>query len=70
LTCSAADLAERGTIAVYPVTGWWKELPSRDRSHHGARYALIVSIETDAVNADIWTPIAAAVGVPIETVSW
>ena len=55
---------------MYPVTGWWKELPSRDRSHHGARYALIVSIETDAVNADIWTPIAAAVGVPIETVSW
>jgi len=37
----AADIAERGTIAVYPVTGWWKELKKRDRSEHGARYALL-----------------------------
>lgn len=61
----AADIAERGTIAVYPVTGWWKELKKRDRSEHGARYGLVVSIETDEVDADIWTPIANQVGVPI-----
>lgn len=67
LTCNAAELAERGVIAVYPVTGWWKELKKRDRSEHGARYALVVSIETDAIDTDIWTPIAAEVGVPIET---
>jgi hypothetical protein len=28
----AADLAERGVIGVYPVTGWWKEQKKRDRS--------------------------------------
>ncbi|EGV20713.1 S8 family peptidase [Thiocapsa marina] len=61
----AADIAERGTIAVYPVTGWWKELKKRDRSKHGARYALVVSIETDEVDADIWTPIANQLGVPV-----
>ena len=61
----AADIAERGTIAVYPVTGWWKELKKRDRSEHGARYGLVVSIETDELDADIWTPIANQVGVPI-----
>jgi len=61
----AADIAERGTIAVYPVTGWWKDLKKRDRSAHGARYALVVSIETDEVQADIWTPIANQVGVPV-----
>lgn len=61
----AADIAERGTIAVYPVTGWWKDLKKRDRSEHGARYALVVSIETDEVDADIWTPIANQVGVPV-----
>src|SRR3712207_7795828 len=27
---TAADLANRGAIAVYPVTGWWKENPTRD----------------------------------------
>ncbi|MGB1017164.1 MAG: S8 family peptidase, partial [Nannocystaceae bacterium] len=65
LTGTAADLAERGAIAVYPVSGWWKELKKRDRSDFGARYALIVSIETDAVDADVWTPIAQEVGLPI-----
>lgn len=62
--CTAADLAERGMIAVYPVTGWWKEQKKRDRSDKGARYALIVSIETDAADVDIWTPVANKVGVP------
>lgn len=66
LECSAADLAERGVIAVYPVTGWWKEQPKRDRSEQGARYALMVSIETPGVETDIWTPVAQQVGVPIE----
>lgn len=66
LTGTAAELAERGAIAVYPVSGWWKELKKRDRSEFGARYSLIVSIETDVVDADVWTPIAQEVGVPIE----
>jgi len=63
---TAADLAERGVIGIYPVTGWWKEQPKRDRSKHGARYALIVSIETTEMDADIWTPVATKVAVPIE----
>lgn len=62
----AADLAERGVIAVYPVSGWWKDQPKRDRSEKGARYALIVSIETPGVAADIWTPVAQQVGVAAE----
>lgn len=65
LSCNAADLAERGVIAVYPVSGWWKDQPKRDRSNLGARYALIVSIETPGVETDIWTPVAQQVGVPI-----
>ncbi len=61
----AADLAERGVIGVYPASGWWKDQPSRDRSEKGARYALVVSIETPGVETDIWTPVAQQVGVPI-----
>ncbi|HEX7051153.1 MAG TPA: S8 family peptidase [Longimicrobiales bacterium] len=63
---TAADLADRGVIGVYPVTGWWKEQPARDRSDHGARYALVVSIETKEAEVDIWTPVAAEVGIPVE----
>jgi len=65
-TGSAADLARRGMLAVYPVTGWWKDNKARDRSHLGARYALIVSIETPGQDVDIWTPVAAQIGVPVD----
>lgn len=61
----AADLAERGVIGIYPVSGWWKDQPKRDRSATGARYALVVSIETLGVETDIWTPVAQQVGVPV-----
>ena len=62
----AAELAARGCIAVFPVTGWWKEQPKRDRSEYGARYCLIVSIESPQVEVDLWTPIAVAANVPIQ----
>lgn len=62
----AANLAECGVIGVIPVSGWWKDQPTRDRSDDGVRYSLIVSIETDAEGVDLWTPIATEAGVPIE----
>lgn len=62
---TAADLANRGAIAVYPVTGWWKENKSHDGSDLGARYALVVSIETPELDVDIWTPVAQQIGVPV-----
>ena len=64
----AAKLAERGLIGVYPVKGWWQEQPKRDRSAFGARYALIVSIQTDAEGVDIWTPVAQQLGIPIQAI--
>lgn len=60
---TAANIADRGVIAVYPVSGWWKDQPKRDRSEKGARYALLISIEAPNVDADIWTPIAQQVGI-------
>lgn len=62
---TAAELSSRGALAIYPVTGWWKENPKRDGSAVGARYALIVSIETPGQEVDIWTPVAEEIGVPI-----
>jgi hypothetical protein len=38
---------------------------SFDPTEHGTRYALVISIETDAVDADIWTPIANQVDVSV-----
>jgi hypothetical protein len=66
---TAADLAERGWFGVYPVSGWWKDQPKRDRSEIGVRYALVISIETEAEGVDIWTPVAQEIGIPIEEIA-
>jgi hypothetical protein len=62
---AAADLAERGVIAIFPVGGWWKERKDRDHSERGARYALIVSIEAPGQDVDIWTPVAQQIGIEV-----
>lgn len=62
---SAAELAERNILAVYGVTGWWKE---QKREQRVAPYSLIVSVETEEATEDIWTPVANEVGVPSEVV--
>lgn len=62
-TGSAAELAARNVLAVYGVTGWWKE---QKRMQRVAPYSLIVSIETDDLAEDIWTPVANTIGVPNE----
>lgn len=56
-TGTAADLADSGLIGVYPVTGWWRERPHLERWHRSARYGLIVSIETQEVNIDLYAAI-------------
>ena len=63
----AVELAQRDTIAVYPVSGWWKDQPTRDRSALGARYALVISIETPPDAADIYSPVQSKIAVPVAT---
>jgi hypothetical protein len=54
---SAAELAERGYIAVYPVIGWWRERHQLERWGKKARYALIVTLRTPMTNVDIYTSV-------------
>lgn len=65
---TAAQLADCGAIAVFPVTGWWKERPHLGRWDRDARYALVVSLEADSAEVDLYTPIATQIGVPVQTV--
>lgn len=50
----AADLAERGQIAVYPAMGWWRTRTKLQRFDKEARYALIVSIAVPEIDVDIY----------------
>jgi len=63
---SAAELATCGELIVYPVTGWWKDRPHLGRIDSKARYSLIVTLESDDVNVDLYTPISQMVDVETE----
>lgn len=52
-TGNAAELADKKYIAIYPVSGWWKELKKEKRQSSMIRFSLIVSIETPSNNLDI-----------------
>lgn len=61
----ASDLARRSLIGIVPTGGWWKDQPKHDRSEFGVRYALVVSIESPEVEVDLWSAVAAIVGVTV-----
>jgi hypothetical protein len=70
-TGTAAELAGSGIIAVHPVSGWWKDRQTLNCFEKDAKYALIISLETDETGIDLYTPIAnqitSAVSTEIQT---
>jgi hypothetical protein len=52
---TAAELASREYIGVYPLSGWWKELKKHQGWTKSARYSLIISLTTP--ETDIYTEI-------------
>lgn len=63
---TAADLAERGFIGVYPVIGWWRERHQLGRWAKQARYSLVVTIKTPEITMDIYNPVATMIRPVIE----
>lgn len=62
---SAADLASRGVIGVYPALGWWKTRPRLERYEGTARYALVVSIRAPEVDVELYSAIASQIAAPV-----
>ncbi|MEI7731003.1 MAG: S8 family peptidase [Verrucomicrobiota bacterium] len=62
---TAAQLAEKNQIAVYPVNGWWRLRPHLQRHNSRLRYALVVTIRTPEQDVDIYTAISTQVHVPV-----
>ena len=56
-TGTAAELASSGILAVYPVSGWWKERKHLEGWKKEARYSLIVTLETASEEADFYVEI-------------
>lgn len=66
---TAEQLASSDVIAVFPVTGWWKERPHLGRLERAAPYSLVVSIETEDQAVDLYTPITAQTSIPVQVVT-
>ncbi|GAA3943001.1 S8 family peptidase [Litoribacillus peritrichatus] len=54
---SAADLAAKGQIAIYPSNGWWKTRTAHERFNSKARYALIASLSVPEVEVDLYSEV-------------
>lgn len=64
-TGTAAALAERGILAVYPALGWWKTAKKLGRCNNRARYALVVTIKAPEATVDLYNIVAQTITVPI-----
>lgn len=42
---TAAELMTMNTIAIYPISGWWKSSKAKERWKNKIRYSLIISID-------------------------
>ena len=62
---TAADLAGRDSVGVFPISGWWKEKPKLQRWERSARYALLVTIRAPDAEIDIYAAIENQLAVEI-----
>lgn len=63
---TATQLAASDHIAVFPVTGWWRERPFLGKVESTAQYSLVVSIETPDEAIDLYTAITTQTQVEVD----
>lgn len=62
---TAADLASRGFLAVYPARGWWRTRPKLEHYDRPANYSLIVSIRSPRTDIDLYNAVAIRIQTPV-----
>ncbi|HPF38299.1 MAG TPA: S8 family peptidase [Phycisphaerae bacterium] len=62
----AADVARCDQIAIFPTSGWWRERKHLNCVEKTCRYALIITISSNATDIDLYTPIAQEIGLVTE----
>ena len=63
---TGSELAACGDLAIHPVTGWWRERKHLGSVEKTARYALIVTIDSQDATTDLYTPITNEVRASVE----
>ncbi|MFK5950273.1 MAG: S8 family peptidase [Methylococcales bacterium] len=62
---TSAQLASSNFISVMPKIGWWRERAHLGCWNRKTRYSLIVSIETENTEVDVYTPIVIKLKLPV-----
>lgn len=57
ITTTGLEMSERNTLAVFPKNGWYKNLKRQNKFNEKVRYSLIVSLETEENEIDLYTPV-------------
>jgi hypothetical protein len=55
---TAAQLSNRGQLAIFPAIEWWRNRQAHGRFERLARYSLVVSIEAPAIEQDLYAVVA------------
>jgi hypothetical protein len=70
-TGKAAELADKGVLAITPVAGWMRDATRQRQGRDLQRYTLVVSVETTTVDADLMAEVTTPVPVSeLEVDAW
>ncbi|MNR44233.1 hypothetical protein D3C85_1629460 [compost metagenome] len=58
-------MSERNILAVFPKNGWYKNLKRQNKFNEVVRYSLIVSLETEENDIDLYTPVMNQLTIPV-----
>lgn len=61
---TAAELAEQSLVAIIPESGWWKTRKHLNRTNQKTRYSLIISLETEKQDVNIYNEIINIIRTP------
>lgn len=65
ITATGREMSERNILAVYPKNGWYKNLKRQNKFNEKVRYSLIVSLETEELDVDLYTPVLNQLAIPL-----
>nr|WP_315151017.1 S8 family peptidase [uncultured Flavobacterium sp.] len=65
ITETGLEMSERNTLAVFPKNGWYKNLKRQNKFNEVVRYSLIVSLETEENDIDLYTPVMNQLTIPL-----
>ncbi|MEA5140399.1 S8 family peptidase [Arcicella rigui] len=57
ITSTGREMSKRNILAVFPKNGWYKNLKRQKKFNEKVRYSLIVSLETEEKEIDLYTPV-------------